>query len=395
MKIDKSNPRHWFSLLSFMLQAAMGLALRLARPFRREPLTTAVVLYGHKLNGNLLALHDHLIAHPSLGLKPVFLSMDTGYCKTLQVQGVMACEASSAACAGLLARADVLISSHGLHSLQCLRWFYQRLGMRFIDVWHGIPFKGFDADDFKVQRKYSEAWMASPLLAQLYVNRFGFEPERLAVTGYARTDRLVTQNGKSAAALRRDVGAPEHGPLVLFAPTWVQDDKGRSIYPFGCSEAEFLQAISGVAARHGGTVLMRAHLNSGVVGGGGANVLSVPQSLFPDTEAVLLAADVLVCDWSSIAFDYLVLERPTIFLDVPAPFAKGFSLGPEYRFGPVVPSLAELVLQLDRVLGSPEYVHAELLPQLKVAKEAVYEGYADGLSAQRCAERLVKKLPTT
>ena len=28
----------------------------------------------------------------------------------------------------------------------------------------------------------------------------------------------------------------------------------------------------------------------------------------------------------SIAFDYLLLDRPTLFLDIPAPFKKGFSL---------------------------------------------------------------------
>ena len=34
---------------------------------------------------------------------------------------------------------------------------------------------------------------------------------------------------------------------------------------------------------------------------------------------------------SSIAFDFLLLERPTIFLDVEAPFAKGLSLDASHR----------------------------------------------------------------
>lgn len=386
MKVNRSNPVHWLYLAAFSLNVLCALLLR-RLPTKRSH---DIVLYGHKFSGNLKALYSQLNSSQGLNGRVTYLSLDPAHVAQLRRQGVNVVSAVGPAASLLLARSAAIITDHGLHVMEPLLRFTD---IRFFDVWHGIPFKGFDAEDFRVQRQYEEVWVASPLLADLYARKFGFEPARVAVTGYARTDRLA-RPAESVMDIRRKIGAPSTGPLVLFAPTWVQDDKGRSLYPFGCSETEFLLAISEVAACHGGTVLMRAHLNSGVVGDGWPNVLSVPQSRFPDTEAVLLAADVLVCDWSSIAFDYLVLERPTIFLDVPAPFAKGFSLGPEYRFGPVVPSLAELVVQLDRVLGSPEYVHTELLPQLKVAKEAVYEGYADGLSAQRCAERLVKKLPT-
>ena len=66
--------------------------------------------------------------------------------------------------------------------------------LAFFDVWHGIPFKGFDAEDFRVQRHYDETWVASPLLRDLYVDRFSFEPERVVPTGYARTDRLVRRD---------------------------------------------------------------------------------------------------------------------------------------------------------------------------------------------------------
>src|SRR5690606_40302310 len=67
--------------------------------------------------------------------------------------------------------------------------------LRFFDVWHGIPFKGFDADDFRVQHRYDECWVASPLLRDLYIQRFGFEPQRVVATGYARTDRSEERRG--------------------------------------------------------------------------------------------------------------------------------------------------------------------------------------------------------
>src|SRR5690606_1553267 len=111
---------------------------------------------------------------------------------------------------------------------------------------------------------------------------------------------------------------------------------------------------------------------------------ALPASRYPDTEAVLLACDILVCDWSSIAFDFLQLDRPTILLDVEPPFRKGFSLGPEYRFGPVVRDLEGLLSEVGRALASPEtywrvdgYRHEEV-------KRTVYGAIGAGQAVERC-----------
>src|SRR3546814_11702319 len=76
-------------------------------------------------------------------------------------------------------------------------------------------------------------------------------------------------------------------------------------------------------------------------------VVAFPGDLYPNTEEILQISDALICDWSSIAFDYLLLDRPTYFLDVPPPFRKGLALGANYRFGPVVLGLEQLVAQLE------------------------------------------------
>lgn len=390
MKINKRNPLHWLLLVAFLLQGMLGLLLRSAHLVKKDRKT--VVLYGHKLNGNLLALHRYMHAHPEYGLRPVFLSMDATYRRELENQGVATCSAASWNCAVLLGRACAVISDHGLHALQPLLTGYQRLGLRFFDVWHGIPFKGFDEQDFLLQRRYDETWVASTLCRDLYINRFNFEPARVQATGYPRTDRLVLPC-EDHQTLRVAFGLPTHGRLILFAPTWAQDAKGRSIYPFGHSEAEFLHTLSAFARRQNATVLLRSHLNSGNVDGGGElppGIVAVPGARYPDAEGILLLCDVLVCDWSSIAFDYLLLNRPTVFLDVPPPFRKGFSLGPEYRFGPVVTDLPSLLQQLDICLTSPDaYWHA-YGEQHHAIRQRVYGYLADGLANQRCIARLLE-----
>ena len=388
MKIDRRRPKHWLLLVALGLQAAFGLVLR---PFLRAR-GCSIVLYGHKLNGNLLALHRHLLANPDAGMRPVFLSMDHDYLRELRAQGFDCCWASGAACAGLLARAQALVSDHGLHTLGPWRAAYQALGLRFFDVWHGFGFKGFDADDYRTLHGYDEVWVASETQREQYIRMAGFDPAIIRPTGYGRTDALVKRN-LDADAVKRGLGLDPStcGKLVLFAPTWQQDDPTRSMFPFGMSAAAFLDALEGFARSMDATVLLRAHLNTELEGGDGhARVVQVPFARFPDTESILFACDALVCDWSSIAFDYLVLDRPTFFLDVPAPFRKGHSLGPECRFGPVVRDMDALLEGLRDALDDPQgYWTANGQAHLST-KEHVWGPYADGNATERYVERLLE-----
>lgn len=383
MKVDKRRPLHWLYLVAFFANSAMGLIFSLLLRRRR-----LVVLYGHKLNGNLLALHRYLQSHPELGIRPVFLTMDWGYCRELRNQGVSTCWAVSPCCALLLARADALISDHGLHSLEPLIVPYRKLGVRFFDVWHGIPFKGFDSADFRLQHRYDEVWVASELHRRLYVECYGFDADKVIVTGYARTDKLVAP-AETREQLCSRLGLPPQDRFILFAPTWAQDTKGRSIYPFGHQEAEFLEVLSLLARRCDATVLVRTHINSGNGSGRECqNIRRLPGSTYPDVESILLVSDLLICDWSSIAFDYLLLSRPTLFLDVPAPFRKGFSLGPEYRFGAVVNSISDLAEQVEAAMQYPDRYWLKYQARHDEIGSQVWGDWADARSSERCVGRL-------
>lgn len=390
MKIDKRNIRHWFYLCAFALNVLVAWMIR---PFFRRKDPKQVIFYGHKLNGNLLAIYRHL-RHTQQGIEAVFLTMDPVYHRALLAAGEASALAIAPSSIPLLASADAVISDHGLHALA---FMVGRSTIKFFDVWHGIPFKGFDADDFRLQHRYDEVWVASPLMAKLYIERYGFDPAKVKVTGYARTDRLVLQD-EDPAALKLALGldGPEVGKIVLFAPTWKQDAHNRSIYPFGLEEEAFLGQLSALAERCGATIVVRAHLNSqGSAMPSYPRIVQRPHADYPDTEALLLVSDVLVCDWSSIAFDYLLLERPTIFLDVEAPFAKGFSLGAEYRFAAIVADMPQLLHWLQHYLQHPADYQARHGADAARIRHAVYAHRAVGAASARCIARLRHHLDST
>lgn len=384
MKVNKRKPLHWLWLTLFSLNTVLSLILR---PFAKP--SNEVVLYGHKLNGNLKAIYKECENHKSLNLH--YLSMDYHYCQKLKNDGVRAVWGGSWHAIVLLARTRIIVSDHGLH---CLILLLKFTAIKFIDVWHGIPFKGFEKSDFKVQRLYDEVWVTSPYMAEVYEEKFGFKRDRIKIVGYARTDKLVRQCHEGVYELREQLALPtDNTPIVLFAPTWAQDVNGRSIFPFGCHENEFYELLSSIAEEYKCIFLMRRHINSKAkVHEEHPRVKEVSFDRFTDTEMLLLISDVLIYDWSSIAFDFLLLNRPAIYLDVPPPFKKGFSLDASYRFGAVAENMTQLKDILKIAICAPEFLIREEKEIRSRILCDVYANYADGNSSKRGSESIIRGL---
>lgn len=384
MKINKRNPWHWIWLGAMTINVALAVILR-----RFMATNNRVVLYGHKLNGNLAAIYRESLKHKELRL--TYLTMDYPYYQKLKQQGIDAVWAGGPDALMLLVRAKILISDHGLHSLVLLLDYSS---LKFVDVWHGIPFKGFDKDDFKVQQRYDDIWVTSNFMADLYEEKFGFKREKLKAIGYARTDVLVKPQKVSRAELMRKYDIPvTERKVILYAPTWKQDDSGRSLFPFGMVETEFLRELSRVAESGGCLFIVRMHLNaSSERSDQFESVYAVPADKYPDTERLLLLSDILIYDWSSIAFDYLLLNRPAIYLDVVPPFKKGFSLGDRYRFGAKVSDLDGLVSGLLEIFDKGFEVNEdELLSRSKIL-DSIYSGIVVGSASKNNCQRLLEIL---
>ena len=63
------------------------------------------------------------------------------------------------------------------------------------------------------------------------------------------------------------------------------------------------------------------------------NVLYFPFNKFEASDEFLIISDMLLTDWSSIAFDYILLDRPTLFLDILDSFENGTYNENLLRFG--------------------------------------------------------------
>lgn len=383
MKIDKRNPRHWWLLLQQGLYTLIAIG---ARYLSRRPGKPVVVLYGHQLSGNLKALYHEWQRNHRNDFECYFLSLDPLYSQQLRREGVPVLQCSRLQDMLVAGRSDVMITDHGLHAM---RFFMALTSITFIDVWHGIPYKGFIPDDFRVQQRYNEVWVSSPLLKEIYQHKFGFSPDIVHNLGYARTDKLFLRQPPDET-LAEQASIPQGHRVVLYAPTWQQDDRGRELFPFGESQDTFIRRLSEVCSAHAATLVIRSHLNASIGAQSFENVRYCSMKDYPDSEGLLQNTDILVCDWSSIAFDYLALDRPTIFLEVEPPFKNGFSLGREYRFGKVADDMNALCAILDKTLESSQWYTSTQNSKHREVVSAVYGDNTDGKSAARQWSRLAE-----
>lgn len=382
MKIEKHNPHHWWLLLQQGVYTVTAIFARYLSPRPKKPV---VVLYGHQLSGNLKALYEEWRASRREDFDCYFLSLDPQYSQTLRAQGAPVLQCSRLRDMLLVGRCDAMITDHGLHAMSP---FISFSSIIFVDVWHGIPFKGFTGDDFRVQHRYDEVWVSSPLLKRIYQEKFGFSPDIVHDLGYARADKLFL-NQAPGDLFREKIPIRAGDKVVLYAPTWQHDNTGRELFPFNESQDSFIQRLNDICQKYSAKLLIRNHLNTRISAKTFENVRYCSMKDFPDTEALLQHTDILICDWSSISFDYLALNRPTVFLDVPPPFKNGFSLGEEYRFGKVAKDMASLITILENTLNDPSAYTKDQATSHAAITRAVYGDNTDGTAASRQLDRLV------
>ncbi|MDG4865189.1 CDP-glycerol glycerophosphotransferase family protein, partial [Streptomyces sp. T-3] len=116
---------------------------------------------------------------------------------------------------------------------------------------------------------------------------------------------------RRAAAARARIGLPAGKRVVLYAPTW-RDDQfyGPGRYKLDLKiDLEKARAALG----HNTVLMIRKHPNivDSVPGAGDGFVYDVSQ--YPDIAELFLVADVLITDYSSLMFDYANTGRPMLF----------------------------------------------------------------------------------
>jgi CDP-glycerol glycerophosphotransferase len=195
----------------------------------------------------------------------------------------------------------------------------KREGQIHVMTHHGTPLKrmGMDLSDAPGKRRNlagvlrrSARWdfsvSANPFTTVIFERAYPTRYETLE-TGYPRNDALVTATEEDVRRIRGELGIEEGKRVVLYAPTHREylDDPTPPLDL--ATLAEGLGDDHVVMARlhyfHDEHPALRKLHDEG-------RILDVAGH--PSIEELCIAADALVTDYSSIMFDYAVLDRPIV-----------------------------------------------------------------------------------
>jgi CDP-glycerol glycerophosphotransferase len=355
------------------------------------------------------ALHEEL-ARRGVPLDHVWVVRDGAFHPP---EGARAVREGSGEYYELLARARFVVTND-----HWPEWLRSRPGQTFLQTWHGSPLKRLGPDLSErpkavlAQRRFlaeppvdgrlvvSPGGFATPILSR------AFPGAEVIETGLPRTDLLVAGDGERTEARRR-LGV-EGKRVVLYAPTYRDDlvyRPGTRVSPlrelptyrsavarvtgYRLGHLLDLEALSaGLGDDH--VVLFRKHPRVVEALPHGAGSLVRDVSGHPDAIELLAAADVLVTDYSSLAFDFAATRRPLLFftpdLEAYRDEVRGLSLDLEaVAPGPLLRTTDEVIealLDLDAVAAKSRARYESFLD--------VYCPLADGGATARVVERVFR-----
>ncbi|WP_192809520.1 bifunctional glycosyltransferase/CDP-glycerol:glycerophosphate glycerophosphotransferase [Actinomadura rudentiformis] len=233
-----------------------------------------------------------------------------------------------------VASSRYIITNHRLGD-----WFQRHPDQVVLQTWHGTPLKKIGRDLKEVHFAYAPGmkkalqaqtqaksadvpatpnlpeWThllsPNPFSTEIFRRAFGFKGE-IIEAGYPRNDVLYhPESDRIAASVRAKLGIPEDKKVVLYAPTWRDDQYySRGRYKFDM-RLNLAQAQAALGDDH--VLLVRLHSNvvDGVPEDGNGFVFDV--SLYPDIAELYLISDMMITDYSSVMFDFANTRRPMLF----------------------------------------------------------------------------------
>lgn len=376
-------------VVSRVLQLPLRLAVR--ELVARLPRQRGLVVFGAPLNrfaDNSAYLFLQLSAAPSLHC--IWISGSRDIVKRLRAAGY---------------HAELRMSPAGLRACLRAEWYvvtgyvsdvnrFTHEGARLINLWHGIPLKTIERDvvnspmsfmysadssrslrelAFADETRVPDALLStSPFISErCFISAFGIPRGRCLDFGYPRTDHFFASQDQPLSDVL--ITQPETWArvrnakfVVGYFPTWREDDS-----PFIKRSGLSIQRLAESVGAQGGLLLFKPHFNTSHALPEGHTVVLHPDD---DLNVYLPLCSALITDYSSVAFDFMLLNRPILYF-VPDleqyRQARGLYFEPEEMMaGPLLFTANELYDAVSELTPSspPD-------PRVQEIRELVWAGY--------------------
>lgn len=220
----------------------------------------------------------------------------------------------------VLLRAKAVCLSHGFSDISNIKLSSKT---KILQLWHGIPLKKIGVLDRSFDRSQKKKYVANSQRYDMVISCseierknlskcFSIDESLIKITGLPRNDTLLKE--KESSLLERHPWLKSK--IILHAPTFRDTGDPVDYFPFPDVQIERINQFLEI---HDAYLLLRGHVNETSIRlGEGAihdnRIISANQDKFQDVMELLKYVDVLITDYSSIYIDFLLLDRPVIFL---------------------------------------------------------------------------------
>jgi CDP-glycerol glycerophosphotransferase len=280
-------------------------------------------------------------------------------------------------------------------------WVHRRDGQTLLQTWHGTPVKriGYDfdnqwyadADQLHALEQGAAQWnlLLSPNPASTPVLRRALHYTGTVLeTGLPRTDQLhAPDRDKRAQAIREHLALPDGKKVVLYAPTWREDQLG---FDNICRlNLQLDLAAAKAALSHDQVLLIRPHQRIGQIAPGAGDGYLWDVADYPDAQDLLLIADILVTDYTALLPDFVGTGKPVLLFDYDLEHyrdnLRGFSFDYQDQApGPILRTSAQLIEALQDVQAATA-PHTDAY----TAYQQAYSPWDDGNATTRVVDALL------
>ncbi|MDP8907589.1 MAG: CDP-glycerol glycerophosphotransferase family protein [Chloroflexota bacterium] len=282
------------------------------------------------------------------------------------------------------------------------RWTYD--GAKVLNLWHGVPLKTIERDirnspfafihkqrpgsllesAFADDTRPPDALLSTSrfISERCFTSAFAVPVECCIDVGYPRTDHFFEPPEEPPSRLlieRVDTWrmVRESGFVVGYFPTWRDDDS-----PFVERSGLSVDRLAEVVAARGGVLLFKPHFNTSFSRPAGDRIVVLSPD--DDLNAYLHLCSALITDYSSVAFDFMLLNRPILYF-VPDlddyRRNRGLYFDPSDMMpGPLVFTATELYDAVWRL--SPETPPDPRMPEVRARVWGDYSGDASSRLAE-------------
>ena len=188
---------------------------------------------------------------------------------------------------------------------------FKKRAQVYLNTWHGIALKHI-GNDCPGRKDYNFDTVDHLVISgdhdeKVWKSAFNANSETYLRCGMPRNEELWLATEDRRKELRKKLGLPEDKKVILYAPTWRESTDGGKSYEikppihFNVWKKELGEDY---------IVLFRAHHQTTKVLGIQYDEFVRNVSEYPDVNDLMIASDMLITDYSAIAFDYAVLCKP-------------------------------------------------------------------------------------